>query len=210
MVKVFIAPLGFHEDFILRSLVALRATRGDLVCVVTCSPVTGAVKRALDGLVSVCTRQGLPEPVLVEVNCNDFYGSLRKIRNFLKAAGSDNVFFCAGGGLRALSFMILLALVSLKKPFTLHYEPESGIEEFTVKPEFFLNLFKEPSDTELKALNVILLKPGVSVKELAETMDVKEKTVRNIVTRLKKRGLVVKKGKKEGVEPTEIALALFT
>jgi len=210
LARLFIAPLGFHEDFILRSLISLRITRGDLVYVVTCSPITGAVKRAYDGLTATLTRQGLPQPLLVEVNCGDFYGSFKKVRELVANLKPEQVFFCSGGGLRALTLTILLALVSLKKPFTVHYEAESGIEGFTVKPEFFLNLFSEPSEKELLALKAVISKPGISVKELSEVLGVKEKTARNIVTRLKNRGLVTKKGRREGVEPTEVALALYS
>lgn len=210
MPRVFIAPLGFHEDFILRSLVTLRAFRGDSLYVVTCSPVTGAVKRAFDSLIAMTTRQGLPQPNLIEVDCNNFYESMKKVKNTLKYTNTDHIFFCAGGGLRALSFIILLSLLSLKTPFTLHYEPESGVESFTIKQEFFLNLFEKPSEIELKTLNIIITRRKIDIKELAKTMKLKEKTIRNIITRLKKRGLVIKKGRKEGVEPTEIAIALFS
>ncbi|MEM3938348.1 MAG: hypothetical protein QW373_07150 [Desulfurococcaceae archaeon] len=58
--RVFAAPLGFHEDFILRSLVKFKATGSDTVYVVTCSSVIGAVKSAFDGLIAMSSRRGFP------------------------------------------------------------------------------------------------------------------------------------------------------
>ena len=210
MGRVFVAPLGFHEDFVLRSLVKFKAMGGDALYVVTCGPVVSAVKRAIDGLVAMTSRQGLPQPVLVELDCNNFYSSVGRLRELLRKHLEDDVVFCVGGGLRVLTLVVLLALVSLKKPFTLHYEPERGVNEFTVEPEFFLNLFEELDEAERRVLSVVVLNPGVSVGEIARTLGIKEKTVRNIVTKLKKRGLVVKRGRREGVEPTVIAKALFS
>ncbi|MEM4846798.1 MAG: hypothetical protein QW794_03455 [Thermosphaera sp.] len=46
MGRVFVAPLGFHEDFVLRSLVRFKATGEDALYVVTCGPTVSAVKRA--------------------------------------------------------------------------------------------------------------------------------------------------------------------
>ncbi|MEM1697636.1 MAG: MarR family transcriptional regulator [Thermofilaceae archaeon] len=156
------------------------------------------------------TEKRLPQPVLVELDCDDFYSSVRRLRELLGKHLGDSVVFCVGGGLRVLTLAVLIALVSLKKHFTLHYEPEGGVNEFTVEPVFFLNLFEELDEAERRVLSVVVLNPGVSVGEIARTLGIKEKTVRNIVTKLKKRGLVVKRGRREGVEPTVIAKALFS
>ncbi|MEM1767883.1 MAG: CRISPR-associated CARF protein Csa3 [Desulfurococcaceae archaeon] len=210
MSRIFIAPLGFHEDIILRSLIALRASCNDIVYVITCEPVSGAVKRAFDSLIALTSRQGFPQPLLIELDCNSFYASVKKVRDVLKKHESDEIILCTGGGLRALTLITLLSLISLKRVFTLHYEPETGVEKFTIRQEFFLNIFKDLSKAERKALELVIKQPGISVKELSTILNIKEKTVRNLITRLKKRGLVVKKGRREGVEPSEISLALFT
>lgn len=207
---MFIAPLGFHEDILLRSLVANRVSRNDTVYAVTCGPLSGAVKRAFDSLVALSGKQGFPLPNLVELNCSDFYQSIRLMKNLVKKHEAEEIVLCIGGGLRALTIITLLALTAIEKPFLLHYEPESGDKEFTVKPEFFYNIFKKPSRVERKALETIISTPGISVKELSEALNIKEKTVRNIISKLKKRKLVIKKGRREGIEPTEIAIALFS
>lgn len=210
MSRVFIAPLGFHEDILLRSLIAFRVNRSDVVYAVTCKPVVGAVKKAFDTLVALSGKQGFPPPMLVDLDCNNFYDSIRVIRGIVKRHESNDMVLCIGGGLRALTLITLIALIASEKPFTLHYEPEAGTGEFTIDQKFFLNIFRKLSGIEKKTLSIIISKPGVTVKELSETLGFKEKTVRNTVTKLKKRGLVIKRGRREGVEPTEVAIALFS
>ncbi|MEM4717796.1 MAG: CRISPR-associated CARF protein Csa3 [Desulfurococcaceae archaeon] len=210
MPRVFISPLGFHEDFLLRSLVEFKAVNRDIVYTVTCSPLIGGVKRAFDSLIALSSKQGFPTPQLVELDCSNFYESIRRLREILGKHLEDTVIFCAGGGLRFLTLVVLISLFFLRKPFTLHYEPETGVNEFTIKPEFFHNIFEDLDQAERKTLNIVIKNPGANIREISKTLNIKEKTARNIVTRLKKRGLVVKKGRKEGVEPTEIADALFS
>lgn len=210
MSRLFVAPLGYHEDFVLRSLVEFRAGTGDVVYVVTCTPVVGAVKKAFDVLVALAGKQGFPQPNLVELDCGDFYGSVKRLRELFAANLEKEVVFCAGGGLRFLTLAILIALFALKKPFVIHYEPEGNVKGFTVKQEFSVNLYQELNEAEKRILKQVMSKPGVSVREIAQALKLREKTVRNVITRLKKRGLVVKRGRREGVEPTEIALALYT
>lgn len=84
MTRVFIAPLGFHEDIVLRFLVAQRAGRDDLVYVVSCGSLVGAVRRAYDSLVAMCGKQRLPQPVIIGLNCSDFYGSVRRVKDVLR------------------------------------------------------------------------------------------------------------------------------
>lgn len=207
--RVFIGPLGFHEDFLLRALVKYRVQVGDVVLIITCEPVVGGVKSAYESLVSLSTRQGFPQPRLISLNCNDFYSSMRALKRVLGEYSEGDLYFCAGGGLRSLTILILTTLVSIRKPFTIHYEPEAGEGFFAVKPELFYNIMNKPSAVEEETVKIALSRPGISIKELARELGVKEKTARNIVSRLKKRGLIYKKGKREGIEPSEIALALY-
>lgn len=210
MSRVFIAPIGFHEDIIMRSLISHGASRRDVLLVLSCSPITGGVRVAIDNLTGLTRRQGLPEPNIVELNCSNFYSSLRSLRKILENYLSHEAVLIAGGGLRVLTILSVIALVYHRKSFTIHYEPEADIEGFTIKPELMANVFSRLGETELKAILEIIKTPGIDIKELANRLGLKEKSVRNLVTRLKKKGLVLKKGKREGVYPTDIALALYS
>lgn len=208
--RVFIAPIGFHENIVLRSLVSHGGSKSDILLVLSCTPIIGGVRTAIDNLTGLARRQGLPEPIVVELECNDFYGSLKRLREILGRYLSYETVFIAGGGLRALTILIILALISYEKPFTIHYEPEADMEGFVVKPELMTNIYRGLGGTEYKALIEIIKTPGVDIKELAHRIGLKEKSTRNIVTRLKKRGLIIKKGKREGIYPTDIAIALYS
>ena len=208
--RVFVAALGFHEDVLLRFLSRFAARRDDVLLVVTCSPVAGSVKRAWDGLVASCSRQGFPEPRLLELECSDFYGSLARLRAEISRLEGE-YYLLLGSGLRILSHILDIAFFATRKEFSLHYEPEGeSLTPIYIPSAFYSNIWSKLSDPEKKAVKKVVEKPGISVRELADEIGVKEKTARNLLTRLKKKGLVEKKGRKEGVYPTPIAKALYS
>ncbi|MEM4037702.1 MAG: hypothetical protein QW700_07930 [Desulfurococcaceae archaeon] len=55
----------------------------------------------------------------MELECNNFHSSTGMLHEILRKHLDDVVFFSAGGGLRILTFMVFIALVSLKKSSTL-------------------------------------------------------------------------------------------
>ena len=95
-------------------MMRLRVGLSDVVYVVTCSPVIGAVKRALESLRALCLKQGFPEPQLVEVNCRDFYESVKRIREVVAKHTSREIYLCTGGGLRILTVIIETALLATR------------------------------------------------------------------------------------------------
>jgi CRISPR locus-related DNA-binding protein len=210
VVRIFVAPLGFHEDILLRSLTRLGARSGDLVLVVTCLPMVSAVKRAWESLRALSSKQGLPEPRLLELSCEDFYEAFRQLRRALSELPGGDVYFCAGGGLRILTLLAICAFAALRKPFAVYYEPEAeGARPLLIPREFFENTYRGLGRLEERVLKQVLSSPGVTTKELSQALRLKEKTVRNVLARLKKRGLVARRGRREAVEPTPLALALW-
>lgn len=212
MPRVFLSPLGFHEDILVRALIQLRASRLDRFLVVSCKPLTGGVRRAFDGLKASCSRQDLPEPVLLEVDCSRFYESVADVRRELAKHEGEPILLL-GAGLRILSHMLEVAALVSGRPFKVYYEPESeGGERVLIDHHLYENLLNRGrlSNLEQRVLKLVLEKPGVTVVELARELGVKEKTVRNTLTKLKNKGLVAKKGRSEGVEPTPVAIALYS
>ncbi|WP_276813777.1 CRISPR-associated CARF protein Csa3 [Desulfurococcus amylolyticus] len=212
MPRVFLSPLGFHEDILIRALIQLRASRLDRLLVVSCKPLVGGVRRAFDGLKASCSRQDLPEPGLLEVDCSRFYESIAEVRKEL-GKHEGELILLLGAGLRILSHMLEVAVLVSGRPFKIYYEPESeGGERVLIDHSLYENLLNRGklSNLEQRVLKLVLEKPGVTVVELARELGVKEKTVRNTLTKLKSKGLVAKKGRNEGVEPTSIAIALYS
>jgi len=207
--RIFLMPLGFHEDILLRAMTNLRVHRGDLVYVITCSPIVGAVKRALESLRALCLKQGFPEPQLLELDCRDFYGSVRRVKNVILEHRDVELYFCSGAGLRILLHIVEIALLASRRPFTLHYEPEAeGVEPITIPNTLYANILRKPSEIEERVLKLIVESGEITVKELALKLGVKEKTVKNTLTRLKNLGLITKKGKGK-ITTTQITLALY-
>jgi CRISPR locus-related DNA-binding protein len=180
-----------------------------VVYVLTCGPLVGAVKRAYESLRALCLRQGLPEPSLVELNCRDFYGAVKRVKEVISAHSDSEVVFCSGGGLRILIHVVEVALLALRRPYTLHYEPEAeGVDPVTVPSAFVENAMRGLSAIEERVLREVIASPGVSVKELSAKLGLKEKSVRNVLTKLRKRGLVARRVRGRA-EPTQIAIALY-
>jgi len=207
--RVFLMPLGFHEDILLRSMTRLRVQRGDVVYVITCSPLIGAVKRALESLKALCLKQGFPEPRILELECRDFYESVKRVKSIINEHFNDDLYFCSGAGLRILLHIIEIALIASRKPFTLHYEPEAeGVDPATIPSTLYVNILRKPSEIEERVIKLVVESGEITVKEIALKLGVKEKTVRNILTRLKNLGLITKKGRGR-VTATQIALLLY-
>jgi CRISPR locus-related DNA-binding protein len=209
-VRVFFMPLGFHEDILLRAMLNLRVRGGDFVYVVTCGPLVGAVKRAYESLRAMCLRQGFPEPSLIELNCRDFYGSVKSIRQLISSIHDADIYLCSGAGLRILTHIIEIALLASRRVFNLYYEPEAeGVEPILIPSTLYLNIYKSPRGREEDILKLVISNPGLSVKDITQSIRVKEKTARNILTRLKNMGLVKRIGR-DRVQATELAIALYS
>jgi len=208
--RVFVFPLGFHEDPLLRLLTDFRAGLNDEVIVFTCEPMHGGVRRAFESLRAFCIKQGFPEPESEVLECSDFYESFKHVRRVLEKFRDVEVVVEVGAGLRILGQIITATLLFLGKEFTLHYEPEGGVgEPVTVPKEFFSLIIKEPTDFEKKVLSEVIKDPGVTVKEVSSRLNRNEKTIRNTVSKLRGRGLIEKKARSERLEATKLAKALY-
>jgi len=158
--RVFYMPIGFHEDILLRAMMRLRVGQGDIVYVITCSPIIGAVKRAIESLKAMCLRQGLIEPNVVELNCRDFYDSIRVLRKIIEKHRDLETYVCSGAGLRILVHLVEIALLTSRKTFNLYYEPEAeGVEPIFIPSQLYLNIYRKPSGLEEEILKINNRKP---------------------------------------------------
>jgi len=206
--RVFISPLGFHEDVVLKLLVDYRAEAGDRLFVITCG-LTGAVKAAFDSLKALCSRQGFPEPELIDLDCNNIYGSLRLLSEKIGGIDAEKFILEIGAGLRIAGYLALFTLVKHGKVFEIHYRSENTNITLTIPWRYLSVLFKGLSTSERQVLELVVNNPGLTIKDLALMLDRKEKSVRNIVSMLKSKGLIDKRGPREALYPTDVALALI-
>ncbi|MEM4654730.1 MAG: CRISPR-associated CARF protein Csa3 [Thermosphaera sp.] len=205
--RVFLFPLGFHEDPAIRVLVEFKSNVEDEAHAFTCQPLSPGSKRAFESLKAFSSSQRFPDPALVLVNCSSFYESFKVVRGIVEPR--DALFIVeVGMGPRIISHAIIQALIYSNKGFMIHYEPETGVDSPITVDHRFLKILREGlSSSELRLLEA-LSHGEASMPELAGVLGVSEKTVRNIVSRLRAKGLIAKIGKRERVVLTEAGRAL--
>jgi len=193
--------LGFHEDHAIRLLTSSGASFDDRVVVLTGSPLVTATKKAIEGLRAFTLRMGIGEPVVIEVPPSFNEGISTILRVF-----SDNAEYVLGlsGGMGYLIVFTLIALVLSGRNAKIYIYPEGGdVPEILIDKYVLTTLRKLPTEAELRVLNEIVKAPGITDEEIAVIIGKKVKTVRNIVSELNKSGLIIKRGRRGGIYPTE-------
>lgn len=192
----------------MRVLSRFSVSSGDVITVFTCKPFSSGVRRAWESFRASCIRQGFPEPSLHIVNCGNFYSLFGDVRSVVEKLEGDFI-LVLGSGLRILSHALELVLLYSHRRFDVWYEPESeNIEPMSIPREFYELLFRDLSELEKKVLDEVLASPGLRVHDIAAKLGKKDKTIANIVTRLKAIGLIDRRSR--GVlKPTGLAVALF-
>jgi len=199
--RVFVFTLGFHEDHAIRLLTSSGASFDDRVVVLTGSPLVTATKKAIEGLRAFTLRMGIGEPVVIEVPPSFNEGISTILRVF-----SDNAEYVLGlsGGMGYLIVFTLIALVLSGRNAKIYIYPEGGdVPEILIDKYVLTTLRKLPTEAELRVLNEIVKAPGITDEEIAVIIGRKVKTVRNIVSELNKSGLIIKRGRRGGIYPTE-------
>lgn len=199
--RSFVFTLGFHEDHVIRRLHSHNALSEDVIVLFTVSPISPAVRRAFEGVRGYALRTGLSEPKLVEVPLNPPDG-IFTIMGFLRSIPKPFIVDLSGG-MRALGVFVIVSLMLMGEDVDLYLQPEGGeVGEVHVPRELFEFMRRPLSDAELEVLRVICKSPGVTVEELAEFTGKSEKTVRNLLIRLRKL-LIVQRGRYAGLYPTK-------
>lgn len=206
--RVFISPLGFHEDVVLKLLTEYRVSSGDRLFIVTCGLV-GGVRSAFESLRAMCFRQGFPEPELIDLDCSNFYQSLNILHK--KFSGIDAELFVLeiGAGMRIAGYLVFFTLVKLGKRFEIHYRSENTGLSLVIPWKYLDLLLHGLRDSERRVLELIVREPGINVKELALELGRKEKSIRNIISQLRNKGLIEKKGPREKIYPTELGKVII-
>lgn len=206
--KSYVFTLGFHEDYVERRLYQTHASHGDPILLFTAKPSVGGVLRAYESLRFRASSIGISTPKLVELPIEEpseaLYIACDEIFRLYEPIIAD-----LSGGMRAVVLMVYTALLLSGKDFSLYVQPEgSGLLDLKI-PRGIIRSVRYPlSEEKLGIMRVVLENPGVSVDEIALILKKKSKTIMNHLSELKKLGLVVQKGRKSGVYPTEWAKVL--
>jgi len=182
-----------------------RASREDTIVLFTCKPAVGAVIRAYEGLKLRTSSLGLSTPKLVEISCENPAEAISEARKIIKEL-PEPIIADLSGGMRLAVIIVYTALLMENKAFELKMQSESEPPIQMEIPYPILKLLKTPLSKEKKQIILEIMKtPGITVKELAEKLGKKEKTIANHIAELKKHQLVVQKGKYSGIYPTKWA-----
>lgn len=204
--RLYIFPLGFHEDFILRRLTRTNATKEDYILVITCQPVGAGTRIAYESLRARTIDLGYGEPFLLPLECNEPATAMKTLWEAIEEKTCSEIIIDISGGMRILSAITILTLLLKNKAFTIYYQPESGTFEETHIPREITQLIINPlTKIEKQTLEIIKNKNQTTINEIAKTMNKKEKTIANIITRLKNRKLIIKRTRKQTIQPTKWA-----
>ena len=199
--KTYMFPIGFHEDFIFRRLHKTKALPEDKIMIYTCKPAVGGVKRALENLKAHLIGMGLGEPEIIELECFDIPSSIYKVRTTLPQ-DTEEIILDLSGGMRILDIILYTALILERRTFTTYFQPESGEPLEAKIPKYITpHLWTQLTPEEKQILETIQENPGITIQELAEKLGRKTKTIQNQLTKLRRKGLITKKGRNPNIYP---------
>lgn len=201
--RSYVFTLGFHEDYIERRLHLTRAQPEDSIVLFTGKPIIGGVKRAYESLRARTLNIGLSEPKLVELEYEDPAKALYQARQVISSL-SEPIIADLSGGMRVIVVIVYTALLLEGKHFELYMQPEGSMHIHLYIPRGVIQCIRNPLSREKQEiLRIVKSKPGITVKELAQILGRKEKTIINHIIELKKLNLIVQKGKLAGIYPTQ-------
>ncbi len=194
--KCFAITLGFHENIALRRLLKYsNLKRGDKIFLFSGSTID-AVMEAYESLNLYLSKIGVEPSRLVSIRVNEPHDSIISIVEALKPCRNKLIIAELGGGLRGVGMLLLFTLLSLDYKFELHSQIEGSSKSVDIPWNIIdsiksIRTNRKDADILLKLLDV----PGLSIKELAMELETNEKTIANRVSRLRKKGLIEKRGR---------------
>lgn len=203
--RTFLFILGYHEDYITRRLHRNHATKLDTIALITPSPLTGAVRRAYLNLEAYLSRIGLDPPKLIQVPQTNIDETITTITRELRKLPQPIILDLTGGN-RLLATITLLILLATRKQVEIYIQPETE-ETWEIRiPHQIIKLIHNPlTEEKKKILKTIIENPGITIEELAKTHNKTPKTMKNYINQLKRNELIIQKGRKAAIYPTQWA-----
>jgi len=203
--RTFLFILGYHEDYIIRRLHRSHATRLDAIVLISPSPLAGALKRAYLNLEAYLSKIGLNQPKLIQVPQTNIDETITTITRELRKQPQPIILDLTGGN-RLLATITLLILLATKKQVEIYIQPETE-EPWEIRiPHQIIKLIHNPlTEEKKKILQTIIENPGITIEELAKTHNKTPKTMKNYINQLKRNELIIQKGRKAAVYPTQWA-----
>lgn len=169
--------------------------KNDKIIIVT-GPLIDDVKKTYTFLASQLSTLNLPPPQLVSLNTQHAHEALARLAGSLHQCRDREVIAELGGGMRAIGALVTTLLITLGFNATIHVFHETMGAEMTLPAptlDFLRNIHRHREEARL--LVALLENKDATSNELSHILGTKEKTVHNRLSRLRKRGLVQKRGR---------------
>ncbi|MEB3851677.1 MAG: CRISPR-associated CARF protein Csa3, partial [Desulfurococcales archaeon] len=203
---LYLATLGFHENFALRRLSSSGAGPGDYVAAITVKPPAKAVLAAWNSLRAIATRLGVAPIELLQLDPSDPEALTADIIEWASKAaaerGVEAIVIDATGGSRLLTVATLLAAIALQRRYNVRYyiQSDTGDDwEAKIDAALIEAITSPPTPEKRAILQAVLQNPGATPAQIAEAIGMHPKTLANHLTKLKKQRLVAQKGRARGL-----------
>lgn len=210
--RLFVASIGFHENFVIRLLTMKNAGVGDRLFLVTVNPPAKAVEAAADTLRSYTGRLGIVFEGLLALDPKRFPEDVSRLLDAVSGKAcemdADEVVFDATGGSRVLAPALLLTALAVAPTRRTEFlvQSDTGGDWVVRIPWNLLRLIASPTQVtreDERILEAIIEEPGIHQDELAEKLGIHPKTLANRLSRLTKLGLAARKGRPRSIVPGE-------
>ena len=207
--RLFVATLGFHENFTLRLLNSRAARRGDGLLLVTTRPAAGANITAYNNILAYATRLGITVYPLMELDperpSEEIHRLITTILELSRENGYAETIIEMTGGPKITALIAVLAALLLRDKTRIELVVQSdtsGAWETRITGSI-LGAIACGVGEKAKILTHLLHNPGASAHSIAQATGLSPKTVANYLTKLKRQGLVYQRGRGAGVYLTE-------
>ena len=207
--RLFVATLGFHENFILRLLNSRAARAGDGLLLVTTRPAAGANITAYNNTMAYATRLGVKVYPLMELDPENPSEELHRLTDTIRRLAREHdyseIIIDITGGPKLTALLAILAALILRSETKLEVTVQSdtgGTWEARISGNI-LGAIACGIGEKAKILEHILDKPGATIHAISQATGLSPKTVANYISILKRQGLVYQKGRGAGLYLTE-------
>jgi len=205
--KVLALTLGFDEKFAIRALLRAGLSFGDKALIFLAEPLDERAVKAWKVVEDIISRYFSGVTIeAIKVNVADFYGSVRKISEKLKAEVNEGsqLIINLSGGMRALILEVLIAahMLRLKGEVEVEFENFMGLTRFPLE---ILRLELEEKDRLI--LRFIKSRGQVSIAVVTKELGLSKSAAHRRIWKLARNKLVKvkKRGKTSICEVTELA-----
>ena len=216
--RLFVASIGFHENFIIRLLAQKNARRGDRLVLVTVDPPAKAVKTAVSTIEALAGRLGLTIEDLIALDPERFHedtaGLLGRLSRIACEMEAEEIVFEGTSGSRALLLALLLTALAMARSWRTEFivQSDTGGDWIVRLPWSLLRLLASPQQVtgeDERILEAVIETPGIHQDDLSTMLGIHPKTLANRLSKLTKLGLVARKGRPRSLVPGEWTIYLI-